>query len=73
MMLSDDTTHTLMKPVVELYTKLVNDQDQRLRELTELISDIRMPITTVESSISSERRRQVDVKVRKNNITLVQD
>ena len=70
MLLSEDISHTLVKPLVQLYSKLVVDQEQRLEQLAEIISDIRVPITTIESTQTADQRRQIDLKVGGQEIPL---
>ena len=68
MLLNDDVTYGLVKPLVELFSKLSPSEGRVERErvdaLIEIISDIRMPITQLETSRSSEEQRKLDLKVR---------
>ena len=63
MLAEEEITHTLVKPLLNLYVQLHQNAEPRINELIEVISDIRMPITTVESQVSKEEQRKVELKV----------
>ena len=64
MLVSEKVSHTLVKPLLAILCDLQKDDDVRIKQLAEIISEIREPTTVVEHSISSEQRRQIDLKVR---------
>lgn len=61
--MDEGINHTLVKPLVARYTEYQRDPDSRVAQLIEIISDIREPITIVETGKSAEERRQADLKV----------
>ncbi len=56
---------TLVKPLLARYHDLYKDPETRVKNLVEIISEIREPITNVtdEEAVSQEQRRQDDIKV----------
>ena len=67
MLTEEEITHTLVKPLLSLYVKLHTNAEPRINELIEVISDIRMPITTVQSQASKDEQRKVELKVSLQN------
>ena len=73
MLLSDDVSYALVKPLVALFSQLsatsgnaATVEKQRVDALIEIISDIRMPITQLETTTVSrdeEEQRKLDLKV----------
>ena len=63
MLIEEDVSHTLVQPLMKLYKRLYTDAHSRINQLVEIISDIRMPITTSQSTVSKEVKRKVDLKV----------
>ena len=74
MLLSDDVSYALVKPLVALFSQLSATsggastvEKQRVDALIEIISDIRMPITQLETTTAASRdeeeQRKLDLKV----------
>ena len=75
MLLSDDVSYALVKPLVALFSQLSATsggastvEKQRVDALIEIISDIRMPITQLETTATTasrdeEQQRKLDLKV----------
>ena len=74
MLLSDDVSYALVKPLVALFSQLsatsgnaATVEKQRVDALIEIISDIRMPITQLETTTTASRdeeeQRKLDLKV----------
>ena len=65
LLLSDTVTEPLVKPLLHLYVTIVTDSDKQVAELVEAISEIKEPMATVQTSLSKEEQRRVDLKVRR--------
>ncbi|XP_078660150.1 condensin complex subunit 3-like [Branchiostoma floridae x Branchiostoma belcheri] len=63
MLLSDNMTRPLLKLLILRYCSVQTDQEARIRELVEVIADIREPITVLETSLSQEQLRQKELKL----------
>lgn len=63
MLLEDSISHSLVKSLLSPYLQLHSDNDMFLTSIAEIISDIREPLTVVESQVSREDKRQLDLKV----------
>ena len=63
MLVCDHVSHTLVEALLARMQELVTDQEARINQLAEIISDIRQPITTVQHSLNSDELRKLEVKV----------
>ncbi|CAH1247094.1 NCAPG [Branchiostoma lanceolatum] len=63
MLLSDNMTRPLLKLLILRYCSVQPDQEARIREVVEVIADIREPITVLETSLSQEQMRQKELKL----------
>ncbi|XP_078577288.1 condensin complex subunit 3-like isoform X2 [Branchiostoma floridae x Branchiostoma japonicum] len=63
MLLSDNMTRPLLKLLIVRYCSVQTDQEARIRDLVEVIADIREPITVLETSLSQEQMRQKELKL----------
>jgi len=68
LLLSDAVTHTVVRSVLARYSALHADSDAFVASVAEIISDIREPITVQQHDVSRDKRRQIDVKVRRRGI-----
>lgn len=62
-LLLDSVSESLVEPILDLYVQIVSDQDRRSTELVEVISDIKDPMTTVQTEITKEEQRKCDLKL----------
>ncbi|XP_074641099.1 condensin complex subunit 3-like [Tubulanus polymorphus] len=63
LLVSDKVSYTTVKPILMLLVKLKKDDKLRIQYLVEVIADIREPITTVETSISADEQRRLDIRI----------
>ena len=63
MLICENVSYVIVKPLLHCYSKIIVDPTARVNQLVEIISDIREPIATVESSVSQEEQRKLDLKV----------
>ena len=54
---------SLVSVLIDRYRDVQPDEESRIQELVEIISDIRQPITTEETPQMIEERRKREVKV----------
>lgn len=64
MLIMDHLSHSLVKYIIEPLCKIKSHAPSLVPVLAEIISEIREPITTVETGPSDDQRRQNDIKVR---------
>lgn len=63
LLLEESISHSLVKSLLSPYLQLHLDNDMCLTSIAEIISDIREPMTVVESQVSREDKRQLDLKL----------
>lgn len=66
LLLNENVSHSIVKSLLTPYLQLHLDNDQCLISVAEIVSDIREPMTVVESQISYDEKRQLDLKVVRN-------
>lgn len=69
MLIMDHVSHSLVKYIIEPLCKIKSHSSSLVPVLAEIVSEIREPITTVETGPSNDERRQNDIKVRNFTIS----
>lgn len=69
MLIMDHVSHSLVKYIIEPLCKIKSHSSSLVPVLAEIVSEIREPITTVETGPSDDERRQNDIKVRNFTIS----
>ena len=68
LLVEEDTSPSLVQPILKLYERLHTGVEARINQLIEVMSDIRMPITNTQSTISQDARRKIDLKVGEDSV-----
>lgn len=63
MLIMDHVSHSLVKYIIEPLCKIKSHSSSLVPVLAEIVSEIREPITTVETGPSDDERRQNDIKI----------
>lgn len=63
MLIMDHVSHSLVKYIIEPLCKMKSHSSSLVPVLAEIVSEIREPITTVETGPSDDERRQNDIKI----------
>ncbi|CAH1784611.1 unnamed protein product, partial [Owenia fusiformis] len=63
MLVCTTTSHTLVEPLILRLHTIHPDDNLRISNLVEVISEIRQPITTIEDSMSADEQRKLDLKL----------
>lgn len=71
LLLSENTSCVLVKPIISVFTYIHTDPEQRIAVLAEIISDIREPISTEEDAQHINFLRQIELKVFLNLLVFV--
>ncbi|XP_064631068.1 condensin complex subunit 3-like isoform X2 [Lineus longissimus] len=62
LLFSENVSHTMVASLLKQLDRIQKDDGARILNLAEVIADIREPISTIETSLSHDKKRLVEVK-----------